>query len=78
MEIVGNEILLHEFSLCELFSEDRIKLVNRGTLPPSGSTALVGLGILVVEVSGSHSDTLPTTSYLPTVYNPHKSSIAAY
>ena len=34
MEIVGNEILLYEFSLCELFSEDRIKLVNRGTPPP--------------------------------------------
>ena len=60
MEIVGNEILLYEFSLCELFSEDRIKLVNRGTPPPNGSTALVGLGVLVVEVSGSHSDTLPT------------------
>ena len=46
-------ILLFELSLCELSSEDRINLGNRGTLPsPNGSTALVGLGVLV-EVSGS-------------------------
>jgi hypothetical protein len=57
MEIMGNEILLYEFSLCELFSVDRIKLINRA--PPNGSTVLVDLGVLV-EVSGSHSDTLPT------------------